>query len=80
MAKIEIERAYSQMRVKLHTSRPGIVIGRKGAEIENLSNKISAMCDGQDVKIDIHEIKENLLITFNILSTQLMEVYCKHFF
>ena len=48
--------------MKLHTSRPGIVIGRKGAEIENLSNKISAMCDGQDVKIDIHEIKQPELV------------------
>ena len=62
LAKIEIERAYNAMRVKLHTSRPGIVIGRKGAEIENLSNKISAMCGGQDVKIDIHEIKQPELV------------------
>ena len=40
-----------------HTARPGIVIGRKGAEIETMTNDISKLADGKQVKIDIIEIK-----------------------
>ncbi|PYL11342.1 MAG: 30S ribosomal protein S3, partial [Verrucomicrobia bacterium] len=41
----------------IHTARPGIVIGRKGAEIEKMTQEISKMADGKQVKIDIQEIK-----------------------
>jgi small subunit ribosomal protein S3 len=43
--------------VTIHTARPGIVIGRKGAEIEKMTEEISKMADGKQVKIDIQEIK-----------------------
>ncbi|MCC6884389.1 MAG: 30S ribosomal protein S3, partial [Verrucomicrobiales bacterium] len=42
----------------LHTSRPGLVIGRKGSEIEKMTAEISGMCSGAQVKIDIYEIKQ----------------------
>jgi small subunit ribosomal protein S3 len=58
LAKIVIERAWNQVRVTLHTARPGLVIGRKGQEIEVMSQKISEMCGGRQVKIDIFEIKQ----------------------
>lgn len=58
LAKIVIERAWNLVRVTLHTARPGLVIGRKGQEIEVMSNEISKMCDGKSVKIDILEIKQ----------------------
>ncbi len=58
LAKIVIERAWNQVRVTLHTARPGLVIGRKGQEIEVMSQKISEMCGGKQVKIDIFEIKQ----------------------
>jgi small subunit ribosomal protein S3 len=58
LAKIVIERAWNQVRVTLHTARPGLVIGRKGQEIEVMSQKISEMCGGKSVKIDIFEIKQ----------------------
>ncbi|MFL2480042.1 MAG: 30S ribosomal protein S3 [Verrucomicrobiales bacterium] len=58
LSKIQIERAWNSLRVTLFTARPGLVIGRKGAEIEIMSSKISAMCAGRDVKIDIFEIKQ----------------------
>ena len=58
LSKIQIERAWNSLRVTLFTARPGLVIGRKGAEIEIMSSKISAMCSGRDVKIDIFEIKQ----------------------
>ena len=58
VAKIVIERAWESIRVTLHTARPGLVIGRKGAEIERMSAELSKMCDGKAVKIDIFEIKQ----------------------
>lgn len=58
VAKIVIERAWNQVRVTLHTARPGLVIGRKGQEIDVMSQKISEMCGGKQVKIDIFEIKQ----------------------
>ncbi|HIG83194.1 MAG TPA: 30S ribosomal protein S3 [Verrucomicrobia bacterium] len=58
LSKIQIERAWNSLRVTLFTARPGLVIGRKGSEIEIMSSRISAMCAGRDVKIDIFEIKQ----------------------
>src|SRR4028118_2078545 len=57
VAKIVIERAWNSIRVTISTARPGIVIGRKGAEIEKMTEEISRMSGGKQVKIDIHEIK-----------------------
>jgi small subunit ribosomal protein S3 len=58
ISKIIIERAWNQIRVTLHTARPGLVIGRKGEGIEVMSQRISEMCGGKQVKIDIFEIKQ----------------------
>jgi len=58
ISKIVIERAWNLVRVTLHTARPGLVIGRKGQEIDVMSQKISEMCGGKQVKIDIFEIKQ----------------------
>ena len=58
IAKIVIERAWNLVRVTLHTARPGLVIGRKGQEIEVMSQAVSEMCGGKQVKIDIFEIKQ----------------------
>ncbi len=57
VAKIVIERAWNSLRVTIHTARPGIVIGRKGAEIEKMTEDIGRMSGGKSVKIDIQEIK-----------------------
>ena len=57
VSKIIIERAWNSIRVTIHTARPGLVIGRKGADIETMTKEISAMADGKQVKIDIFEIK-----------------------
>lgn len=58
LSKISIERAWASVRVTLHTSRPGLVIGRKGAEIEQMTNDIAKLCKGSSVKIDIVEIRK----------------------
>jgi small subunit ribosomal protein S3 len=57
VSKIVIERAWNSIRVTIFTARPGIVIGRKGAEIEKMTEEISKMARGKQVKIDIQEIK-----------------------
>lgn len=57
VSKIVIERAWNSLRVTVFTARPGIVIGRKGAEIERMTEEIARMSGGKQVKIDIQEIK-----------------------
>ena len=58
VAKILIERAWNSVRITLHSARPGLVIGRKGSEIERMQSDISKMCGNRNVKIDIVEIKQ----------------------
>ncbi len=55
--KIEIERAGQNMRIIIHTARPGIIIGKKGAEVEKLRKDLKEMT-GKEVSIDIKEIRK----------------------
>jgi len=57
VSKVVIERAWNSLRVTIYTARPGIVIGRKGTEIEKMTEDIAGMSGGKQVKIDIQEIK-----------------------
>ena len=61
ISKVEIERSSKRIRLRIHTARPGIVIGKKGAEITLLkTDLVKLICaDGvkRDVMIDIQEIK-----------------------
>jgi small subunit ribosomal protein S3 len=54
--RIEIERAASKVKVNIYTARPGIVIGKKGVEIEKLKREIQQIA-GKDSFIEIHEIR-----------------------
>ena len=58
LARVVIERAWASVRVTLHTSRPGLIIGRKGSEIERMTSDLSKICGGANVKIDIVEIRK----------------------
>ena len=58
ISKVVIERAWNSVRVTLSTARPGLVIGRKGSEIEKMTNDLSKLCGGSQVKIDIIEIRK----------------------
>ena len=58
IAKVVIERAWNSVRVTLQSARPGLIIGRKGSEIERMTNEISKICGGAQVKIDILEIRK----------------------
>jgi small subunit ribosomal protein S3 len=54
--KILIERAATRCRITILTARPGVVIGRKGAEIDKLKEELSKMT-GKEIYVDIQEIK-----------------------
>jgi small subunit ribosomal protein S3 len=55
--KILIERAATRCRITILTARPGVVIGRKGAEIDKLKEELSRMT-GKEIYVDILEIKQ----------------------
>jgi small subunit ribosomal protein S3 len=57
VAKVEIERSGDQTRVIIHTARPGIIIGRKGAEVDKLKASLEKEYSGQ-VYITVKEIKK----------------------
>ncbi len=54
--KIQIERAATRCRITIFTARPGVVIGRKGAEIDKIKEELSRMT-GKEIFVDIQEIK-----------------------
>jgi small subunit ribosomal protein S3 len=54
--RILIERAATRCRITIFTARPGVVIGRKGAEIDRLKEELSKMT-GKEIYVDIQEIK-----------------------
>jgi small subunit ribosomal protein S3 len=55
VSQIEIDRAANRLKIIIHTSRPGIIIGRKGSEIDKLKQEIGRRT-GRDVFINIQEI------------------------
>ncbi len=57
ISRIEIERMANKAKINVHTARPGIVIGKKGAEIEKLKGEIARMMKGKDTFINIHEVR-----------------------
>ncbi len=56
VSRIEIERTANKVRLRIYTSRPGIIIGKRGAEIENLKKEIETKI-GREVFIDIKEVR-----------------------
>jgi small subunit ribosomal protein S3 len=57
VSKIEIERAGNKVRVKIHTARPGLVIGKKGIEIQNLKKELEKKIN-REFFIDIQEVRK----------------------
>jgi small subunit ribosomal protein S3 len=56
VSKIEIERAGQKAKINIHTARPGIIIGKKGAEVDKLKKDLEAMT-GKQMFINIQEIR-----------------------
>lgn len=57
ISKVEIERSSKRVRLRIFTARPGIVIGRKGVEIDRLKKELEKMV-AQEVLIDIQEVRK----------------------
>ena len=57
VSEIIIERSSKKCTVSIHTSRPGFVIGKKGADIEKIKKNIMKITNG-DVNVNIKEIKK----------------------
>jgi small subunit ribosomal protein S3 len=60
VSRIQIERAARKVNITIHTARPGIVIGKKGEDIEKLRGQVSKLMKmaGPDVRINISEIRK----------------------
>jgi small subunit ribosomal protein S3 len=57
IARVEIERFPNSVNITVHTAKPGIVIGRKGANVKELRTKLQTLT-GTNVKLDISEIEQ----------------------
>ena len=73
ISKVNIERAAKKLRISIYSSRPGIIIGKKGADIESLKNRLTKLSN-LEVFLDIKEVRkpevEAKLVAENI-ATQL---------
>jgi len=58
ISRIEVERTRDRLRIDVHTARPGIVIGRRGAEADRLRNTLAKITSNAKVQLNIQEIKQ----------------------
>jgi small subunit ribosomal protein S3 len=58
ISRVEVERTRDRLRVDVHTARPGIVIGRRGAEADRLRDGLAKITGNAKVQLNIQEIKQ----------------------
>ncbi|MGI9033637.1 MAG: 30S ribosomal protein S3 [Acidimicrobiales bacterium] len=58
ISRVEVERTRDRLRVDVHTARPGIVIGRRGAEADRLRSDLAKMTNNAKIQLNIQEIKQ----------------------
>src|SRR5712692_7994183 len=58
VSRIEIERTRDRLRIDVHTARPGIVIGRRGAEADRLRQGLFKISGNPKIQFNIQEIKQ----------------------
>lgn len=58
IGRVEIERPGDAVRIILHSARPGVVIGKKGQEIESLRQRIGKAIKGSHVEVTVQEVKK----------------------
>jgi small subunit ribosomal protein S3 len=70
ISKVEIERSANRVRINIHTARPGIIIGKKGLEVDRLKEELQKVMSGKQVNLNIKEVRraelEAALIAQNI--------------
>lgn len=57
ISKVEIERAANRAKINVHTARPGIIIGKRGTEVDKLKNELQTLTQKQ-ISINIREIRK----------------------
>ncbi len=57
IARVEIEKAGDNVRVVLHSARPGVVIGKKGQEIDSLRRQLAKLIGRDNVEVSVQEVK-----------------------
>lgn len=57
VSKIEIERAANKTKINIHTARPGLIIGKKGSEVETIKKELSTLTS-KEIFINIHEVRK----------------------
>lgn len=57
IAKVEIERSADRVKISIHTARPGIIIGKKGSEVDRLKEDLQKMIEGKKISLDIKEVR-----------------------
>ena len=58
ISKINVERAASKVVITIFTARPGVLIGKQGAEIEVMKKAVAKVCKGKQISINISEVKK----------------------
>ncbi len=61
ISKVVIDRTGEKIVVNIHTARPGILIGKRGAEVETLREELGLMSDNKEIFINIREIRKAVL-------------------
>ncbi len=57
ISKVEIERSANRVRINIHTSRPGIIIGKKGLEVDRLKEELQKVMSGKQINLNIKEVR-----------------------
>jgi small subunit ribosomal protein S3 len=57
ISRVEVERSANRVRVNIHTARPGIIIGKKGLEVDRLKEDLQKMISGKQVNLNIKEVR-----------------------
>ena len=58
ISKINIEKAATKLTINIFTARPGVLIGKQGAEIEIIKKTVAKICEGKQISINISEVKK----------------------
>jgi small subunit ribosomal protein S3 len=57
ISRVEIERSANRIRINIHTARPGIIIGKKGLEVDRLKEELQKVMSGKQVNLNIKEVR-----------------------
>ena len=57
ISRVDVERSASRLRVNIHTARPGIIIGKRGLEVDRLKEELQKIIPGRQINLNIKEIR-----------------------